>query len=177
MFDKEINFHHHDESLRFPSEIKITEKRAPTDESVKLLKEMESEALDNLIFKVSETRPNRFSFEVFFIRYVADVYDFSKGCMVIRFNCNGKDYSRKVTCTSKMMDLVRHYQNRSNATLNELPMALQQYVILELSLMIANMLVDTDSNVFYDLFSKIQAGDAINFDISTIEDNIDSMCY
>jgi hypothetical protein len=75
-----------------------------------------------------------------------------------------------------MMDLIRQCQNR-NSTLIELPIALQQYVILELSLMIANMLVDTDSNVIGELFSKIQAGDAINFDISTIEDNIDQMCY
>ena len=96
--------------------------------------------------------------------------------MVIKFNCNGKDYSRKVTCTSKMMDLVRQCQNRK-ATLMELPMALQQYVILELSLMITNMLVDTDSNVIGELFSKIQAGDAINFDISTIEDDIKDSLY
>ena len=176
MFDKDIEFHHHDNSVRFPDEIKITEKRAPTDESVRLLKEMEDKALDSLILKVSETRSNKFSYEVFFSRY-ADVNSFcSKGCMVIKFNCNGKDYSRKVTCTSKMMDLVRQCQNRK-ATLIELPMALQQYVILELSLMIANMLVDTDSNVIGELFSKIQAGDAINFDISTIEDNIEDSLY
>ena len=176
MFDKNINFHHHDNSVKFPGEIKITEKRAPTDDSVKLLKEMENKALDNLILKVSETRSNKFSYEVFFIRY-ADVNSlYSKGCMIIKFNCNGKDYSRKVTCNSKMMDMVRQCQNR-NATLIELPMALQQYVILELSLMIANMLVDTDSNVIGELFSKIQIGDAINFDISTIEDNIEDSLY
>ena len=176
MLDKNFEYHHHDNSIKFPSEIKITEKRAPTDESVKLLKEMENKALDNLILKVSETRSNRFSFEVFFTRY-ADFNSFcSKGCMIIKFNCNGKDYSRKVTCTSKMMDLVRQCQNR-NATLIELPMTLQQYVILELSLMIANMLVDTDSKVIGELFSKIQIGDAINFDISTIEDNIENSLY
>ena len=176
MLDKNFEYHHHDDSVKFPSEIKITEKRAPTDESVKLLKEMESKALDNLILKVSETRSNRFSFEVFFTRY-ADFNSFcSKGCMIIKFNCNGKDYSRKVTCTSKMMDLVRQCQNR-NATLIELPMTLQQYVILELSLMIANMLVDTDSKVIGELFGKIQIGEAINFDISTIEDNIEDSLY
>ena len=176
MLDKNFEYHHHDDSIKFPSEIKITENRAPTDESVKLLKEMESKALDNLILKVSETRSNRFSFEVFFTRYV-DFNSFcSKGCMIIKFNCNGKDYSRKVTCTSKMMDLVRQCQNR-NATLIELPMTLQQYVILELSLMIANMLVDTDSKVIGELFSKIQIGEAINFDISTIEDNIEDSLY
>ena len=176
MLDKNFEYHHHDDSVKFPSEIKITEKRAPTDESVKLLKEMESKALDNLILKVSETRSNRFSFEVFFTRYADFNSFYSKGCMIIKFNCNGKDYSRKVTCTSKMMDLVRQCQNR-NATLIELPMTLQQYVILELSLMIANMLVDTDSKVIGELFGKIQIGDAINFDISTIEDNIENSLY
>ena len=176
MLDKNFEYHHHDDSVKFPSEIKITEKRAPTDESVKLLKEMESKALDNLILKISETRSNRFSFEVFFTRY-SDFNSFcSKGSMIIKFNCNGKDYSRKIACTSKMMDLVSQCQNR-NATLIELPMTVQQYVILELSLMIANMLVDTDSNVFVELFNKIQAGDAINFDISAIEDNIKDSLY
>lgn len=170
MLDKNFEFHNHDDSVRFPSQINITEKRAPTDESVKLLNEMESKALDNLVLKISETRPNKFTFEVFFARY-ANVDLISKGMMLIKFNCNGKDYSRKVNCTSNLMTLVMQSKNR-NATLMELPFALQQYVIFEISLMVVQMLVDADSKVFFDLFSKIQSSDAINFDLSTIEDNV-----
>ena len=44
MFDRIIN-----DGTRFPSKLEINEKRAPTDESIKLLREMEKKSQDNVL--------------------------------------------------------------------------------------------------------------------------------
>ena len=67
----------------------ITEKRAPTDESIRLLNEMQSKSLDNLISRISITN-NIVNAEVLLFRI--DGGDFMQ---VFCFKINGQEYKIK----------------------------------------------------------------------------------
>ena len=84
-----------DRSTNYPSTINVYEHRAPTDESIRLLNEMEEKALDNVVLKIIEVRKNKFSYSAIFTRI--DSMEFqSKGFLYLKVECNGKEYKRKV---------------------------------------------------------------------------------
>lgn len=163
--------HHHDHSIRFPNKIDIHEHRSPTDDSVRLLKEMEDKALDNIILKVSDTRPNRFSYNVFFTRY-ADIDSFiPKGSMIIKFNCNGKDYLRKVSCSGNIMQLAMKYGPEAKCI--DLDMKLKQFILFETSLLIAQVLLDINDETLKNLFSSSAMSDPVKFDLDTMREELE----
>lgn len=53
-------------SINFPSRIEITEKKAPTDQSIEILHDMEDKALKNVIAKVSGCDNNVVIWEAYF---------------------------------------------------------------------------------------------------------------
>lgn len=53
-------------SINFPSTIEITEKKAPTDQSIEILHDMEDKALKNVIAKVSGCDNNVVIWEAYF---------------------------------------------------------------------------------------------------------------
>ena len=175
MFDKKFEFetHHHDHSVNFPKDINVNvhEHRAPTDDSVRLLKEMEEHAIDDLVLKITEVRPNKFSYNIFFVRY-ATMDIMPKGIVYFKFNCNGKDYVRKVTCSSSMLSLAA--QHGPQAGMYDLHEKLQRFILFEASFLIAQVLFDIDNKVLFDLFEHAKMGDPMTFDLETLRDSLEN---
>ena len=71
-----------------PSHITVTEKRAPTDESVKLLKDMEKAARDSVIDSIRVTTSTMDGVVVYAMRSPESF----ENVLYIRFNLNGKPY-------------------------------------------------------------------------------------
>ena len=67
MFNKEIHNHY---DIMGDVNVNVTEKRAPTDESVKL-NEMERKAQENFIMKLCDNRPNSLHVEILFFQQYA----------------------------------------------------------------------------------------------------------
>lgn len=83
-----------------PSEIKVTEKRAPTDESVRLLNEMQKKAFDDIVECVQLTN-NELTDATYWI--YPDHYSFSQRAR-IRFKLNGKVKDFEFTLPHKLTD-------------------------------------------------------------------------
>ena len=82
-------------SMNFPSSIEIIEKKAPTDESVEILHDMEEKALKNVIAKVSGCNNNVVIWEAYFSK-VASLSFEMMGILTLRIRINGKVYMRSV---------------------------------------------------------------------------------
>lgn len=91
MFDKYV------QSPNYPQEINVTHKHAPTDESVKLLKEFEEKAELKLI-KSFQCKFNELYASVFIFR------EYLNTIINIKFNLNGKEYIHKITVND--IDLI-----------------------------------------------------------------------
>lgn len=90
MFNKTI-IHQH--ATSYPSHVSITEKRAPTDESVKLLKEMEEKAEEKLL-EACELKNNLFTCTWFTWKDVCALR------VVIRMKINNVDMNLSVNLHS-----------------------------------------------------------------------------
>ena len=75
-----------DNSYRGPEEINVTEKKAPTDESIRLLNEFQQKAFDNIVECVQLSN-NELTDAKYWI--YPDHYSFTQ-CARIRFKLNGK---------------------------------------------------------------------------------------
>jgi len=95
MFNKVTNTFVH-KSYGGPSKIDVTEKRAPTDESVRLLNEMQEKAFDNIIECVllSNNEMNEMTYWIY-----PDYHSFNERVR-IRFKLNGevKDFGFVMPC-------------------------------------------------------------------------------
>lgn len=89
MFDTIRTLHSHQ---RGPSSIYVTEKRAPTDESVRLLKEMEQKARDKVVASI-ELDSNLVKGRV----YVMKDYLSGKNNFAVLMDINGKRVEIKVS--------------------------------------------------------------------------------
>ena len=78
-------------SINFPSSIEITEKKAPTDESVEILRDMEEKALKNVIAKVSGCKNNVVIWEAYFSKVTSLSFEMM-GILTLRMRINGKVY-------------------------------------------------------------------------------------
>jgi hypothetical protein len=78
-----------DNSYRSPSKIEVTEKKAPTDESIKILKEFEQAAMDKIV-AMGKVEDNVINFK-WYITY--DPYSLDGGDVCkCYFTLNGKEY-------------------------------------------------------------------------------------
>jgi hypothetical protein len=100
-----------DNSYRSPSNVEVIEKKAPTDESIKILKEFEQAAMDKIVAmgKVEDNIIN-FKWYITFDPYAFDGGDVCK-CY---FTLNGKEYDfqftlphSKFTPTSEIIEKIR----------------------------------------------------------------------
>ena len=89
-------------SINFPSNIEITEKKAPTDESVEILRDMEEKALKNVIAKVSGCDNNVIIWEAYFSKVISLSFEMM-GILTLRMRINGKVYMRSVKTREKIM--------------------------------------------------------------------------
>ena len=89
-------------SINFPSSIEITEKKAPTDESVEILHDMEEKALKNVIAKVSGCDNNVIIWEAYFSKVISLSFEMM-GILTLRMRINGKVYMRSVKTREKII--------------------------------------------------------------------------
>lgn len=88
------HFHSHDNRsyLNFPDTLKVEEKKAPTDESIRLLNEFQEKALDNLIAKV-EVKDNLVTGTVMAFEMARTTAAIQYEIMIIcKFKINGNEF-------------------------------------------------------------------------------------
>lgn len=88
-------------SIIFPSSVEIIEKKAPTDESVEILHDMEEKALKNVIAKVSGCNNNVIIWEAYFSKVTSLSFEMM-GILTLRMRINGKVYMRSVKTREKL---------------------------------------------------------------------------
>lgn len=142
----------------FPSSIEITEKRAPTDDSVRLLNEMQDKAVSNIICKISNERDNAFKWEAYFLNTVA--FDFTQaGLLVLNLVVNGKKYEKKIKVRYDLMSKVghgcKHYM--------EAELEVRRFLFVQISLMVGAILLEDHEN-FGELMEKLVSAGAGTFD-------------
>lgn len=169
MFNKEIH-HHHNNSVILPSNIEIHEHRASTDDSVKILNEMEQKALDNVVLKITEIRPNSFSFSAVFCQ-IAQTDLLQKGLLYLKFIVNNKVYERKVKVGSLVMAHISIYKRESSFT--DLDYQLQKLILFQITALIAECLLDTNPEILKDIMSAVTLQGTCIFDWNSIERSIE----
>lgn len=149
---------HYDNRTIFPNTVEITEKRAPTDDSVRLLNEMQDKAVSNIICKISNERDNAFKWEAYFLNTVA--FDFMQaGLLVLNLVVNGKKYEKKIKVRYDLMSKVghgcKHYM--------EAELEVRRFLFVQISLMVGAILLE-DHESFGELMEKLVSAGAGTFD-------------
>ena len=151
----------------FPNEINVTEKRAPTDESVRLLNEMQNDALDNILCKISNEKNNEFKWEAYFVR-VATLDFTPSGLLVIKAKINGKSRQRKIKVGNSIMSRISpgefHYF--------DIDSGVRRYLFVQLCFLLGEMLTD-DPESFTRVLEEIAMANITTFNpgsLAEIED-------
>ena len=148
----------------FPDTIEIIEKRAPTDDSVRLLNEMQDKAVSNIICKISNERNNAFKWEAYFLNIVS--FDFTQaGLLVLNLVVNGKKYEKKIKVKYDLMCKLIPGNHRYF----DIDMEVRRFLFFQLSLMVGAILLE-DQEKFCELMDKMAAAGAANFDYKTLAD-------
>lgn len=153
MFNRE--YHNYDNRTIFPSTIEINEHRAPTDESIKTLQEMESKAREAVIAQIADELPNDFHFNII-VTQLASVEFIPKMILYFRINVNGKLYEHKFVVkrdSSLMHDLMLVGGGRHKTI--DYCAATQRFFLLQFSIMIASILFDVNKELMYDLMEMV----------------------
>lgn len=106
------HFHSHDNSthIRFPDTIKVEENKAPTDESIRLLNEMQQKAIDNLIAKV-DVIDNIVQGTIYAINKMATAMAFNTILIICKFKINSHEF-----VIEKSIDESEFYKNGKELT-------------------------------------------------------------
>lgn len=155
---------HYDNRTIFPNTIEITEKRASTDDSVRLLNEMQDKAVSNIICKISNERDNAFKWEAYFLNIVA--FDFAPaGLLVLNLMVNGKMYEKKIKVKCDLMSKLIPGDHRYF----DIDMEVRRFLFFQISLMVGAILLE-DQEKFDELMEKMTMAGAANFDYKTLAD-------
>lgn len=155
---------HYDNRTIFPNTIEITEKRAPTDDSVKLLNEMQDKAVSNIICKISNERDNAFKWEAYFLNITS--FDFTQaGLLVLSLVVNGKKYEKKIKVKCDLMGKLIPGDHRYF----DIDMEVRRFLFFQISLMVGTILLE-DQEKFGELMEKMAMAGASNFDYKTLAD-------
>lgn len=164
-------------NVSFPSKIEVTEKKAPTDQSIEILHEMEDKALDSVIAKVSGCDNNVVIWEAYFTE-VASLSFERAGILVIRTRINGKEYMRKVRVRDKIMNQIHKavelHESRALHMI-DLNGDLQRFILFELAVVLAHCIVDGNGGDFkavQDLIERMSAVGVSEFTIAKMEDEL-----
>jgi hypothetical protein len=146
----------------FPSSIEITEKRAPTDDSVRLLNEMQDKAVSNIICKISNERDNAFKWEAYFMNICTFDLD-QAGVLLLKLVVNGKKYEKKIKVKSDYMSKLTHGVHNYI----DIDTDVRRFLFLQISLILGEIILE-DSESFVSLMEKMAMAGAVNFDYNTL---------
>lgn len=152
----------------FPNTININEHRAPTDESLKLLQDMENKAREAVIAQIADELPNDFHFNII-VSQIASVKFIQTFILYFRINVNGKLYERKMTVRgdSPLMNDIMLVGGGRHKTV-DYSHAVQRFFLLQFSILIAKILLDTNSKVMDDLMNMVIKTGATNLNIEDL---------
>lgn len=155
MFNKE--FHTHDNRTIFPNTIEINEHRAPTDESIKILREMEQKARENVFAQIVDDLPNAFHFDIIVSKLANFDCVSQKIMLYFRINVNGKRYKRKMVVkgdSAIMHDIMLKGGGRHKTI--DYSCAVQRYFLLQFSILISSILLDVNCEAVCSLMQTIE---------------------
>ena len=159
----------HDNRTILPDTINIHEHRAPTDESIKILHEMEQKARESIIAQVAEDRPNDFHFDII-ITEIANVACIDrKFGLYFRINVNGKLYEHKIMVngdTSLMHDIMIVGGGRHKII--DYSCAAQRFFLLQFSIIIAKILFNINGKAMDNLMTMVGKTGATNLNIEDL---------
>ena len=164
-------------NVNFPSKIEVTEKKAPTDQSVELLQEMEEKALKNVIAKVSGCDNNIVLWEAYFSQVAS--LDFERmGILTLRMRINGKVYMRSVKVMEKIMSqmhkAVELHESRALHMI-DLNMDVQRIILFEIGVMMAQCIIDGnggDNKLMFELIERMADIGVSEFTATKMEEEL-----
>ena len=166
MFNKE--YHTHDNRTIFPDTINVNEHRAPTDESVKILQDMENKAREAVIAQIADELPNDFHFNII-VSQIASVEFTQKFILYFRINVNRKLYEHKMMVrgdSALMHDIMLVGGGRHKTV--DYSCAVQRFFLLQFSIIITKILFDTNNKVMEDLMNMVIRTGATNLNIEDL---------
>lgn len=134
------------QNIEFPNEINInlTEKRAPTDESVRLLNEMQDRAINNILCKISNDTNNEFKWEAYFLDIVNLDDMFSPaGILVVKAKINGRQYQRKIKVKSGVMSKIP----RGEYGYTDLENDIRRFLFVQLCFLLGEVLLEDQKSL------------------------------
>ena len=164
-------------SINFPSSIEITEKKAPTDESVEILRDMEEKALKNVIAKVSGCDNNVIIWEAYFSKVTSLSFEMM-GILTLRMRINGKVYMRSVKTREKIMkQLNKAVELHESRALHmfELDSDTQRLILFEIGVMMAQCIVDGNggnNEQMFDVINRMAEIGVTEFSVSKMEEEL-----
>lgn len=170
MFNREI--HNHYTNNHSSANVEINEHRAPTDESVKLLNEMERKAQENFIMKLSDNRPNSLHVEIlFFQQYATMNINRKKGIIVFRVIINGKKYERQVPMTGDYFDWAISNRHLTELRQIDSESAIRRYIFFQIMILVTSAILEDKSSAEY-FMEKIQTNGPINLSIDKMQEEL-----
>ena len=164
-------------SMNFPSSIEITEKKAPTDESVEILRDMEEKALKNVIAKVSGCDNNVVIWEAYFSKVTSLSFEMM-GILTLRMRINGKVYMRSVKTREKIMkQLNKAVELHESRALHmfELDNDTQRLILFEIGVMMAQCIVDGNggnNEQMFDVINRMAEIGVTEFSVAKMEEEL-----
>lgn len=170
MFDREI--HNHYTNNHSSANVEINEHRAPTDDSIRILNEMERKAQDNFIMKLCDNRPNSLHAEILFFQQIASLDSFEpKGTMVVMVQINGKQYERKVDLNCSFTRWALEHRHECHRWGDITDDKVRQYIFLQLMIIITQAILDDPESGEF-MLNKIQTNGPINLSLGDIQDEL-----
>ena len=164
-------------SINFPSSIEITEKKAPTDESVEILRDMEEKALKNVIAKVYGCNNNVVIWEAYFSKVTSLSFEMM-GILTLRMRINGKVYMRSVKTREKIMkQLNKAVELHESRALHmfELDSDTQRLILFEIGVMMAQCIIDGNggnNEQMFDVINKMAEIGVTEFSVTKMEEEL-----
>ena len=164
-------------SINFPSSIEITEKKAPTDESVEILRDMEEKALNNVIAKVSGCDNNVIIWEAYFSKVASLPFEMM-GILSLRMRINGKVYTRSVKVREKIMKqlnkAVEIHESR-DLHMFDLDNNIRGLILFEIGVMMAQCIVDGNggnNEQMFDVINRMAEIGVTEFSATKMEEEL-----
>ena len=164
-------------SINFPSSIEITEKKAPTDESVEILHDMEEKALKNVIAKVSGCNNNVIIWEAYFSKVTSLSFEMM-GILTLRMRINGKVYMRSVKTREKIMkQLNKAVELHESRALHmfDLDNDIQGLILFEIGVIMAQCIVDGNggnNEQMFDVINRMAEIGVTEFSVTKMEEEL-----
>lgn len=171
MFNTTHNHILEDHSVRLPDTINVHEHKAPTDESIKMLREMEEKARESVVAHICDERPrNDFHFDILVVKIASIDTLYPKFMLYFRTDVNGKQYERKVPVDGAnclMSDIMLVGGGRHKMV--DYSVEVQRFLLLQFCVLVSTILLDVDNKAVESLMKIVAETGAHRMDFGKLE--------